>query len=237
MANLFSKFIGQDIGFDLGTSNSLVYLKGRGIVMNEPTIVAVNRRTNQVIAVGDAAKKMHGRSPAHIEVIRPLTNGVISDFEMAQEILSYFVKKSNGNLAGFNRGVIGVPTNLTEVEKKSVEDVLKGVGIPNVLVVEQPLAAAIGAKLPIEEPGANLIIDIGGGTTDIAMISLGGIVVAKSIKTAGDKFNRDIIDFIHNEFKLIIGEPTAEEIKISIGSAMAVGDKTEMPVRGRDLAS
>ncbi len=237
MPNPFLKLLGKEIGFDLGTSNSLVYVKGRGIVVNEPTMVAINRRTNQVVAVGTEAKKMHGRSPAHIDVIRPLTNGVISDFEMTQEILKYLMAKLNENKIGFYRGVIGVPTNVTEVERKSVEDVLHGVGIVQVLVVEEPIAAALGAKLPIEEPGSNMIIDIGGGTSEIAIISMGGIVVAKSLKVAGDRFNQDILSFIQDEFKLLIGEPTAEEIKMTIGSAVPLSEKLEMNIRGRDLST
>lgn len=233
------KFFSKDIGIDLGTANSLIYLAGRGIVINEPSITAVNSKTNQVLAIGDEAKKMIGRTPAHINVIRPLVNGVISDFEVAQEMLRHYLGKIGGNgfLSGFQKAVIGVPSNLTEVERKSVEDVVLGAGVSRAFVIEEPIAAALGARLPIDEPTANMVIDIGGGTTEIAIISMGGTVVSKSLKIAGDRLNEDIIRYIREEFKLAIGEPTAEDLKTSIGSAIPVSDKLELPVRGRDLAS
>lgn len=238
MKRLFS-FFGKDIGVDLGTSNSLIYLSGRGIVVSEPSIVAINSKTNQVITVGVEAKKMLGRTPAHINVIRPLIHGVISDFEMTQEILRQYLKKISGSkiLTNFRKAVIGVPTNLTEVERKSVEDALVGIGVSKAYTIDEPLAAALGARLPIEEPSANLIVDIGGGTTEVAMISMGGTVTAKSIKVAGDKMNDDIIKFIRDEFKMVIGEPTAEELKMEIGSATVLDKKLELPARGRDLTS
>ncbi len=232
-------FLSKNIGVDLGTANSLIYISGRGIVINEPSIAAVNNKTGQPIAIGEDAKKMIGRTPAHITVVRPLTNGVISDFEMTQAMLRHFLKRVGGFNALFNyhRAVIGVPSNLTEVERKSVEDALLGAGVSKAYVIEEPLAAAIGARLPVHEPAANMIVDIGGGTSEIAIISMGGIVVAKSLKIAGDKFNEEIIRFVREEFKLIIGDPTAEEIKVTIGSAFPMDQKSELMIRGRDMVT
>lgn len=228
----------KDLGIDLGTTNSLVYVKGKGIIINEPSLVAINNKTNQVLAVGEDAKKMVGRTPVHISVIRPLVNGVISDFEITQEILRYFFKKINNNpIFNYCRVVIGIPTNLTEVERKSVEDAVISAGAAKAYIIEEPIAAALGARMPINEPTANMIMDIGGGTTEIAVLSMNGIVTSKSLKVAGDKFNEDIIKFIRDEFKLIIGEPTAEELKINIGSAVPLEERLEMPVRGRDAAT
>ena len=237
MKNPFSYFT-KSIGVDLGTANSLIYVAGRGIVINEPSIAAVNNKTGQVLAIGDEAKKMVGRAPAHITIIRPLVNGVISDFDMTQEMLKYFFNKigATGVFLNYNRAVIGVPTNLTEVERKSVEDAVIGAGAKKAYVVEEPLAAAIGARLPIDQPTSNMIVDIGGGTSEIAVISMGGIVTSKSLKVAGDRLNEDIIRFVREEFKLAIGEPTAEELKINIGTAMPA-EKLEMAVRGRDMAT
>jgi len=232
-------YFSKNIGIDLGTANSLIYLAGKGMVINEPSIAAINNKTGQIVAIGEEARKMIGRTPLHITVIRPLINGVISDFEMTQEMLSFLFKKAVGpsNFFNFNKAVIGVPSNLTEVERKSVEDAVIGAGASNVYIVEEPLLAALGAKMPIDEPTSNLIIDIGGGTTEIAVISMGGIVNAKSIKIAGDKFNEDIVRFIRDEFRLAIGEPTAEELKINIGSALSLDQKMDLPIRGRDMAT
>lgn len=228
----------KDIGVDLGTANSLVYVKDKGIIINEPSIVAVNNKTNQVLAIGEEAKKMIGRAPAHISVIKPLINGVISDFEMAQEMLRHYLKRVSGNkIFNYHRTVIGIPPNLTEVERKSVEDVALSAGASKVYLIEEPIAAALGARLPIHEPTANMIVDIGGGTTDIAIISIGGTVTSKSLKIAGDKFNSDIIKFIRDEFNLIIGEPTAEEIKITVGSATSLDERLELIIRGRDVTN
>ena len=240
MRNPFNYFA-KNIGVDLGTANSLVYLSGRGIVISEPSIAAVNNKTGQVLALGKEAKKMQGRTPAHITVIRPLVNGVISDFEMTQVMLRHFIKKvSEGGLSNFlnfNRAIIGVPSNLTEVERKSVEDALLGAGASQAYVIEAPVLAALGARLPVGEPSANVIVDIGGGTTEIAVISMDGIVAARSLKVAGDKFNDDLVRFMRDEFKLAIGEPSAEELKIAIGSAIPADDKLELTVRGRDMAT
>ena len=235
MFNYFAK----NVGVDLGTVNTLVYLAGRGIAVNEPSLAAVNTKTGQVLAIGNDARKMLGRTPAHINVIRPLINGVISDFEMTQEVLRSFLRRlSTGSpLLSFQRAVVGIPSNLTEVERKSVEDAVLGAGVQRAYLIEESLAAAIGARLPIQEPTANMIVDSGGGTTEAAIISMAGTVNSKSLKIAGDKLNDDIIRFIRDEFRLIIGEPTAEELKISIGSAIPLEEKSELAIRGRDLTT
>ncbi|MCK9186962.1 MAG: rod shape-determining protein [Candidatus Colwellbacteria bacterium] len=234
---IFENF-NRNIGVDLGTVNTLIYLKGRGIVVNEPTIIALNNKTDQIIAIGNSAKRMLDRTPQHINIIRPISGGVISDFEMAEELMKTHLKNLDEGI--FNRcglAVLGVPTNLTEVERKSAEDVLISAGASRVYLVEEPIAAALGARLSIEDPSANMIIDIGGGTTELAIISVGGTVVSDSLKVAGKKFNEDIVKFIKEEFQLAIGEPTAEEIKVKIGSALPVEEKLEMTIRGRDLGS
>jgi len=234
----FIDYFKKDIGIDLGTANSLVYIKDKGIVMNEPSLTAVNNKTGQILAIGEEAKKMVGRNPTHISIVRPLVNGVISDFEITKEILRHFLKKvDNGRFLNYSRVVIGVPTNLTEVERKSVEDAALSAGAAKAYLVEEPVAAALGARLPVDEPTASMIVDMGGGTTEIAVISMGGVVIARSLKIAGDKFNDDIIKFVRDEFKLMIGEPTAEELKITIGSAIAVDEKLELAIRGRDMAT
>jgi len=232
-------FFSKNIGIDLGTSNTLIYLDKRGIVINEPTIVSHNVKTNKILAIGDEAKKMLGRTPMHINVVRPLINGVISDFEMSQEVLRHFLKKLSGQktLMSFGKAVVGVPSNLTEVERKSVEDAVMGAGVFQPFIIDEPLAAALGARLPVDEPTANMIVDIGGGTTEVAIISMAGTVTAKSLKIAGDKLNEDIMKFVRDEFKLAIGEATAEEIKISIGSAVPQDQKLEMKVQGRDMVT
>ncbi len=229
----------RGVGIDLGTANSLVYVAGRGIVVNEPSVAAVNAKTSQVLAVGDEAKKMIGRIPPHISVIRPLIGGVISDFEMTQELLRHFTRRASGPRVslGFGKAVIGVPSNLTEVERKSVEDAVLGAGIPRAYVIEEPLAAALGARLPIAEPAASMIIEIGARTTQIPIIYMGGAVVSHSLRVAVDKLHDAIIRFVRDEFKLLIGEPTAEELKIAIGAAVPLNQKLEMAVRGRDLAT
>src|SRR3989344_2180150 len=238
MKNPFHYF-SKSIGVDLGTANSLVYVAGEGIVVREPSIAAVNNKTGQVLAIGDEAKKMVGRTPAHITVVRPLVNGVISDFEMTQEMLKYFFRKigAENRLFHYHRAVIGVPSNLTEVERKSVEDAVIGAGVSKAYVIEEPLAAALGARLPISEPTASMVVDIGGGTTEIAIISMGGIVTSKSLKVAGDRLNEDIIRFVRDEFKLAIGEPTSEELKVVLGSAVPIDQKMELAIRGRDMAT
>ncbi|MDP3785043.1 MAG: rod shape-determining protein [bacterium] len=245
---LFSYF-SHDIGIDLGTANTLVYVKGRGIIINEPSVVAFNQKTGQVVAVGEAARRMVGRTPAHIVAIRPLVEGVISDFEITEEMLAYFIKRvhsdtssTSGTSSTFGmfarpRIVIGIPSGITEVERRAVRDAAKSAGGREVYLVEEPMAAAIGVKLPIQEPLGNMVVDVGGGTTDIAVISLGGIVAAKNLRVAGDRLNRDIINYVRDEFKLLLGERTAEDVKIAIGSAWKLSEPMEATIRGRDLVT
>ncbi|MFA6459043.1 MAG: rod shape-determining protein [Candidatus Paceibacterota bacterium] len=233
---LFSR-LSNDIGIDLGTANTLVYVRGKGIVVNEPSVVAVNQKTGQVVAIGTTAKEMLGRTPTHIVAVRPLVDGVISDFEVTEEMLSYLMKRAGEYLPKKLMGprvVVGVPSGVTNVEVRAVRDATKNAGAREVYVVEQPMAGAIGIRLPIHEPVGSMVIDIGGGTTDIAVISLGGIVRSANLKIAGDKFNNDIISYIRNEFKILIGEATAEQVKISVGVVLP-GDPVETTIRGRDL--
>ncbi|MEK9180339.1 MAG: rod shape-determining protein [Patescibacteria group bacterium] len=237
MREFFGKIF-KDIGIDLGTANCLVYLKGHGIVINEPTVAAVNNKTAKILAIGEDAKKMLGRTPAHIDVIRPLVNGVISDFDMTQEYLRELLKRQRTNpLLSYRRAILAVPNSLTEVERKSVEDAAMNAGCSKVFLVDSTTAAAMGAGMPIHEPTASLIVDIGGGTTDIAVISLAGTVVCRTLKTAGDRFNEDIIRFVRDEFRLAIGEPTAEMAKIAAGSAVPMDERLEVPIRGRDIGT
>lgn len=235
----FLKNFYKNVGIDLGTDNIHLYLKGQGIVVNEPTIVAIHSKTGDLLSVGNEAKKMLDRTPAHINLVRPLVNGVISDFEVTEEMLKYFFRQigSSGIFSRYHIAAVSVPTNLTEVERKSVEDAVISAGASKVYLIESPIAAAIGARLPIEEPASNMMINIGAGTTEISIISIGGAVKSKSLKIAGNKFNEDIIKAIKEDLKLLIGEPTAEELKIAIGSAMPMEDKLEMTVRGRDMAT
>lgn len=240
MLNKFYGLFSSDIGIDLGTANTLVYVRGRGIIINEPSIVALNKKTDQVVAIGNEAKKMAGRTPAHISVVRPLVEGVISDFEITEEMLSYFIRKVHQGSSKFfvrPRVVVGVPSGITNVEIRAVRDATKNAGAREVFIIEEPMAAAIGVRLPIHDPVGNIIIDIGGGTTDIAVISLGGIVISKNTRVAGDRFNQDIIDYMRDEFKILIGEKTAEDVKIAIGSVAKNGEGLETVVRGRDLVS
>ncbi|MEK7607864.1 MAG: rod shape-determining protein [Patescibacteria group bacterium] len=229
----------HDIGIDLGTANTLVYVKGQGIVINEPSVVAVNQKTGRVVAVGAQAKDMLGRTPAHITAVKPLVDGVISDFEVAEEMIVYLINRAQKESKKFfgPRVLVGIPSGVTNVEARAVRDATKNAGAREVHIVEQPMAAAIGIRLPIHEPAGNMIIDIGGGTTDIAVISLGGVVRSKSLKIAGDKMNSDIISYIRNEFKILIGEKTAEDIKIIIGVVKPEPTPHEAPIRGRDLVT
>jgi len=234
------RIFSEDIAVDLGTATSLVYVRGRGIVIHEPSVVAVNQKTGQVLAIGEEAKKMVGRTPGHIVATRPLVQGVISDFEVTEQMLRYFIEKAQKKKFILNprpRVIIGIPCGVTEVEKKAVIDAAKNSGAREVFLIEQPMAAAIGARLPVQEAGGNFIVDIGGGTTEVAVISLGGIVTAKSLRIAGDKLNEDIIHFAQEEYKLLIGERTAEKIKIAIGSAYPLKEKKELPMRGRNLVT
>jgi rod shape-determining protein MreB and related proteins len=228
----------KDIGIDLGTANCLIYLKGKGIVVNEPSVAAINTKTNHILAVGEDAKKMLGRTPAHINVVRPLVNGVISDFEMTEEMLRHLLRRPQANpIMSYRRAILAIPNNLTEVERKSVEDAAVNAGCAKVYLVESPTAAALGAGLPIMTPTASMIIDIGGGTTDIAVISMGGTVVSRTLKAAGDRFNEDIVRFAHDEFHLAIGESSAEFAKITVGSAIPMDERLEVPIRGRDMST
>jgi rod shape-determining protein MreB and related proteins len=241
--NLLSQlidFFSSDIGIDLGTANTLVYVKGQGILVNEPSVVAMNTKTDRVVAVGDDAKKMLGRTPQHIKAVRPLVDGVISNFEIAEEMIAYFIKKAERNSKKKvlrSRVIIGVPSGITNVERRAVSDAAKNAGAREVHIIEEPMSAALGIKLPIEDPVGSMIIDIGGGTTDIAVISLSGIVRSKNLRIAGDKLNEDIVSYIRDEFKILIGEKTAEEVKNIIGSVYKGQDVLEATVRGRDLVT
>jgi len=231
--------VSTDIGIDLGTANILVYVKGKGIVLNEPTIVAVNKKTGQLVAVGNEAKAMLGRAPNHIEVIRPLVDGVISDFEVTEEMLAYLINKVRGDMRTLvaPRVLIGVPSGITNVEMRAARDAARNAGARDVFLIEEPMAAAIGAKLPIGQAAGNMIIDIGGGTTDIAVISLNGIVTAKNLRTAGDHLNAAIVSYIRDQFKVLVGDKTAEDAKIMLASVSNDDDGKEMVVRGRDVVT
>ncbi len=231
--------LSNDIGIDLGTANTLVYLRGHGIIINEPSVVALNQKTGRVVAVGNDAKAMIGRTPGHITAIRPLVDGVISDYEVAEEMLGYFINKANAISKRFARPrvVIGVPSGVTNVQIRAVREAAKTAGAREVHIVEEPMAAAIGVRLPIHEPVGSMIIDVGGGTTDIAVISLGGIVTAQSLRVAGDKLNDDISSYIKDEFKILIGDRTAENVKIAIGSVGKTEASPDATIRGRDLVS
>lgn len=222
----------------MGTSTTLVYLRGKGIVINEPSVVAINIKTEQILAVGNEAKSMLGKTPPHIMVTRPLTNGIISDYEVTEKMLKYFIDKVNEDRFMFiNRPkvIICTPLEVTEVEIKAVEDATIAAGAREVYVVQEPMAAAIGARMPIQDPVGNLVIDIGGGTTDIAVISLSGVVTWKSTRIAGDEMNRNIMQYAKEMFNLYVGESHAEQIKIKIGSAIPAAEKMEFPMRGRDV--
>jgi len=224
----------------LGTANTLVYVKGKGIVVNEPSVVALNIKTKQILAIGEEAKKMVGRTPANIVASRPLVDGVVSDFEVTEIMLKYFIDKVHKeSFALFPRPrvVVGIPSGVTEVEKRAVEDAAKNAGAREAYLVEEPMAAAIGARLPIQEAAGTMVVDIGGGTTEVAVISLGGVVAARSIRIAGDELNEDIIQYARDEFNLLLGERTAEDIKIAIGSAYPLDKKLEAVMRGRDLVT
>jgi rod shape-determining protein MreB and related proteins len=238
-SNFFGKF-SKDIGIDLGTANTLVYVKGRGIVINEPSVVAINKKTGQILAIGGEAKKMVGKTPSHIVATRPLVDGVISDFEVTEQMLRYFIDKvHSGSFTLFQRPqvVIGIPSGVTEVEKRAVVDAAISAGARKAYLVDEPMAAAIGARLSVQEASGNMIVDIGGGTTEIAVISLGGVVVCRSLRIAGDEMNEDIIRYARDEFNLLLGEKTSEDIKIAIGSAYELDEVLEMPMRGRDLVT
>ncbi len=234
---------GKDMGIDLGTANTLVFVRNKGIVVNEPSVVAINTATHDVLAVGDEAKEMIGRTPGNIVAIRPMKDGVIADFDVTQAMLKYFINKTynRGLFSPKPRIVICVPSGVTEVEKRAVIEaaITAGAKEKNAYLIEEPMAAAIGAGLPVEEPTGNMVVDIGGGTSEVAVISLGGIVTSRSVRTAGDEFDNSIVSYIKKEYNLAIGERTAEEIKINIGCAYLdeAIESREMEIRGRDLIS
>ncbi|MDD4606815.1 MAG: rod shape-determining protein [Patescibacteria group bacterium] len=240
---MFKKLLGHfirahDMGIDMGTVNTLVYVRDKGIVINEPSVVAINTKSDQILAIGDEAKKMLGKTPEHILATRPLERGVISDFEATEKMIHYFIDKVHQTKNLFlphPRIVTGLPLDVTEVEKKAVEDAILQAGAQRVYLVEEPLAAAVGAHLPIEQPTGYMIVDLGGGTTKIAVISLGSIVSQKSIDVAGQELNKDIVQYAQDELNILLGEETAERLKIKIGSAVVEKELKELKVRGRDL--
>lgn len=241
--NILNRVFGhfaKDIGVDLGTVNTLIYVKGRGIVINEPSLVAVNKKTGQVLAIGHEAKKMLGRTPGHITAIKPLVDGVISDFEVTEQMLRYFFQKVHGEsfyVLPRPRVVIGIPSGVTEVEKRAVEEAARNAGAREVMLIEEPMAAALGARLPVQEALGNMVVDIGGGTTEVAVISLGGVVSVKSLRIAGEKLNEDIIQLARDDFNLLLGPRSAEEVKIAVASVVDLNEKLETTMRGRDLVT
>ncbi|MDO8573857.1 MAG: rod shape-determining protein [Candidatus Daviesbacteria bacterium] len=244
MFGRFWQLVSHDIGIDLGTVNTLVLVKGKGIVIREPTVVALHKKTRQILAIGTEAKRMLGRTPAAIEAVRPLHDGVISDFDTTEAMLRYFIQKVHESSSWRSikiprpRVVVGIPSGVTEVEKRAVQDACLSAGAREAYLIEEPMAAAIGAKLPVEDPEGVMIIDIGGGTTEMAIISLGGMVLNKSLRIAGDELDEDIINYMRTRYGMLIGERTAEDVKIEIGSAYPVGkDDLATVVRGRDLSN
>lgn len=234
----FWQFFARDIGIDLGTANTLVYVKGRGILIDEPSVVAVDRDQKSPLAVGLEAKQMLGRTPGNIVAIRPMKDGVIADFDTTQTMLKYFIHKAASRRAPFRpRIIISIPSGVTGVERRAVQDAALQAGAREAHVIEEPMAAAIGAGLPVEEPTGSMVVDIGGGTTEVAIISLGGLVTAKSIRVAGDELDEAIVQYVKRTYNMLIGERTGEEIKMTIGSAYPTGEEDSMEVRGRDLVT
>jgi len=237
MDNMF-QFIGRDMAVDLGTANTLVYVRGRGIVLNEPSVVAINTKSGAILAVGAEAKRMIGRTPAHIVAIRPLKDGVIADFDVTEKMLRYFIQKVHRrSFLAKPRCVVCVPSGITGVEQRAVEEATISAGARSAFIIEEPMAAAIGAGLPVHEPTGNMIVDIGGGTTEVAVVSLGGIVTSQSIRIGGDELDESIINYIKKEYSLMLGERTAEEIKMQIASAFPLPDEQQAEIRGRDLVT
>jgi rod shape-determining protein MreB len=231
-------FLGRDMAVDLGTANTLVYVRGRGVVLNEPSVVAINTGTRGILAVGTEAKRMIGRTPGNIVAIRPLRDGVIADFDTTERMLRYFIQKVHKRRHFAKpRIVVCVPSGITGVEQRAVKDASYQAGARKVYIIEEPMAAAIGAGLPVHEPTGNMVVDIGGGTTEVAVISLGGIVTSQSIRTGGDELDQSIISFVKKEYSLMLGERTAEEIKMALGSAFPMPDEPHAEIRGRDLVS
>lgn len=230
---------GRDMGIDLGTANTLVHVKGKGIVLTEPSVVAIQNDSGRVLAVGEEAKQMIGRTPGNIVAIRPMKDGVIADFDVTQAMLKYFISKALGQKTPFVRPrvIVSIPTGCTTVEERAVREATLAGGAKEAYLIEEPMAAAIGAGMPVHEPTGNMVVDIGGGTTEVAVISLGGIVTAKSVRVAGDNMDEAIIQHLRKNYNLLIGERTAEDIKISIGSALREGEEDNYEVRGRDLVT
>jgi rod shape-determining protein MreB len=238
MATNSLSFLGRDMAVDLGTANTLVYVRGKGIVLNEPSVVAINTNTKGILAVGTEAKRMIGRTPGNIVAIRPLKDGVIADFETTERMLRYFIQKVHRRRhMAKPRVVVCVPSGITGVEQRAVEQAGYQAGARRVYIIEEPMAAAIGAGLPVNEPTGNMVVDIGGGTTEVAVISLGGIVTSQSIRVGGDELDNAIISYVKKEYSLMLGERTAEEIKMAIGSAFPMPDEPHAEIRGRDLVS
>ncbi|MFA6433465.1 MAG: rod shape-determining protein [Elusimicrobiales bacterium] len=237
MFDYFFSLFSNDIGIDLGTANTLVYVKGKGIVLREPSVVAIDKSRRKVLAVGSEAKLMLGRTPSNITAVRPLRNGVIADFEVTQEMIKYFIRKVHNRRSLLHpRIVIGIPSGITEVEKRAVQESAEQAGAREVYLIEEPMAAAIGSELPVSEPHGSMICDIGGGTTEVAVISLGGMVVAKSLDVAGDEMDDCIVQYFRRKHNLVIGETTAEEVKIQIGSVFPLKEEKTIEVKGRDQA-
>lgn len=235
----FGRFT-QDIGIDLGTANTLVYICGKGIIINEPSVVAINKKTGQVLAIGTEAKNMVGKTPGHIVATRPLVDGVISDYEVTEQMLKYFIGKAHHGAFSFlmrPRVLVGIPSGVTAVEKRAVVEAMIGAGAREAYLIDEPMAVAIGADLSVTSAGGNMVVDIGGGTSEIAVISLGGVVVARSLRTAGDEMNEDIVRYARDHFNLLIGEKTAEDVKIAIGAATKQEKEKTTTVRGRDLVT
>ncbi len=231
-------FFSNDMGIDLGTANTVVYVKGKGIVLNEPSVVAVEKDTNRILAVGTEAKRMLGRTPGSIVAIRPLKDGVIADFEITENMIKYFIRKVHNRKTLISPlVVIGVPSGITEVEKRAVEDSATRAGARDVFLIEEPMAAAIGVGLPVHEPAGNMILDIGGGTTEVAIISLAGIVFSRSVRVGGDEMDEAIITYMKRSYNLMIGERTAEQIKIDVGAAIPLDEPLTIEVKGRDLVA
>jgi len=233
----FASLASRDMAIDLGTANTLVYVRGQGIVLNEPSVVAIDTRNHRALAVGAEAKRMIGRTPAHIQAIRPLRDGVIADFDITEKMLRYFIKKVQPRRWARPRIIVGVPSGITGVERRAVEEAAYHAGARRAYTIEEPMAAAIGCGLPVYEPTASMVVDMGGGTTEVAVIALGGIVVARSIRVAGDEIDEAIIDYVKKEYNLLLGDRTAEQLKMAIGSAWPYSDEPSAEIRGRDLVT
>ncbi len=238
MFNFLLGLFSNDMGIDLGTSTTLVYVKGQGIVLWEPSVVAINKNTGDILAVGTEAKKMIGKTPAHITAFRPMRDGVIADFEVTEKMIRHFIKKVHNQRSLLHpRIVIGVPSCITEVERRAVRDASEQAGAREIHLIDEPMAAAIGAEVPVQDPAGNMVVDIGGGTTEVAVISLGGMVLSRSVRVAGDEVDEAIISYFKKERNLLIGERTAEETKIRLGSALPEKEEKTIEVKGRDLAT